>query len=232
MNKHEFLETVKKQVLYIYDRQNIGYELSEHIDDSARDIMEEEGLSYDEAVDIAIKQMGNPVEIGKQLNKAHHPLLGYLILAAKAYLILNIIPVIVFVFVTFYGVVEQMHPNSMQNAELVAQIHEKVQMPTHRVIVDNVYRSRDGDNYYLTYRMRWKHDYTRYNSLTQLVYILDKDGNEIDYGRGRYSTFVGGTGSSMFDMPEDGVLYLQFRDGQMLVIDMKEYGYEEIENLD
>ena len=90
---------------------------------------------------------------------------------------------------------------------------------------------KEDDNYYLTYRMRWKHDYTRYNSLTQLVYILDKDGNEIDYGRGRYSTFVGGTGSSMFDMPEDGVLYLQFRDGQMLVIDMKEYGYEEIENL-
>ena len=57
MNKHEFLETVKKQVLYIFDRQDIVYELSEHIDDSARDMMEE-GLSYDLALDIAKKWTG------------------------------------------------------------------------------------------------------------------------------------------------------------------------------
>ena len=232
MNKNEFLETVKKQVLYIYDRQEIVYELSAHIDDSARDLVEEEGLNYDEAVEMAIHNMGNPKEIGKQLNKEHHPLIGYLLLVAKVYLILNIIPTILFVFVFFYGMVEQMHPHTINHAELVAEIHEVVQMPTHRVIIDNVYRSQDGDSYYLTYRMKWKHAYTRYNSLTQLVYILDNDGNVIDYGRGKSSTFIGGTGESMFEMPEDGVLHLQFRDGQNLVIDLKELGYEENEDFD
>lgn len=224
MNKHEFLETVKKQVLYIYDRQNIGYELSEHIDDSARDIMEEEGLSYDEAVDIAIKQMGNPVEIGKQLNKAHHPLLGYLLLAAKIYLLFNVLPMIVIGFVLISDSFKLLFPYTLQNTETIVKIHEKVEMPTHYISIDNVCY-KDG-KHYLTYRTRKKYNYSRSNFSTELLFILDEEGNHFDDERSLSSSFVGGVGYTRIEMPDDGSLDIRLRDGKIITINLKEHGYE------
>ena len=82
MNKNEFLETVKKQVLYIFDRQDIIDELSQHIEDSIMDMVDD-GIQYLDAEKIAIQQMGDPKEIGKQLNKEHNPVIGYLLLLSK-----------------------------------------------------------------------------------------------------------------------------------------------------
>ena len=41
MNKNEFLKIVSKQIHFFLDREKIEKELSDHIEDSALDLMEE-----------------------------------------------------------------------------------------------------------------------------------------------------------------------------------------------
>lgn len=78
MNKQEFLENIRKQIHFVFDRDSIEQEFNQHIEDSIADLISE-GYSKEEAERIAVERMGNPIEIGKQLNEEHHPLLGYLL---------------------------------------------------------------------------------------------------------------------------------------------------------
>ena len=68
MNKQEFLESIRKQIHFVFDRDSIEQEYSAHIEDSVLDLMED-GYSKEEAEKIAIEQMGDPIEIGKALNE-------------------------------------------------------------------------------------------------------------------------------------------------------------------
>ena len=86
MTKQEYLQTVRKQIHYIFDRDTIETELSQHLEDSIYDLMED-GHSREEAEDLAVQQMGDPISTGKMLNQEHHPLLGYLCMATSAILI-------------------------------------------------------------------------------------------------------------------------------------------------
>jgi hypothetical protein len=223
MNKNEFLETVKKQVLYIFDRQDIVYELSEHIDDSARDMMEE-GLSYDEALDIAIKQMGNPVEIGKQLNKEHHPLVGYLLLLSRAILCLLVIPSIIFGCSLIYDMYYHLTPTTIRGGTTIIKIQEVVEIPTHRIMIDNV--CYKDDMYYLTYRSFTKFSYSRAGWSTDSFEVTNQDGDWLFGGSFHSGSMFGGYGYTEISLPEDGKLYLHFRDKQIVTIDLQEYGYE------
>ena len=131
-------------------------------------------------------------------------------------------------FFGLYYASYQLHPNTVKDAQLIAEINKIVDIPTHRLIIDNIYYYNDGyeDKYVLTYRMRNNYDYTRYYYGNELLYILDQEGNVIDWGRGWTISFVGGKGSSRFVMPENKIILLQFIDGQVIEIDLEEYGYE------
>lgn len=81
MKCDEYIRQVTKEIRYLFDRAIIAKELQNHLCDSIEDLMEE-GFSKEDAEFQAVLQMGNPVEVGKQLNREHHPVLGYLCLSA------------------------------------------------------------------------------------------------------------------------------------------------------
>ena len=61
------------------DREEVRAELSAHLEDKALDFQRIfPGLTEEEAQERAAAEMGDPVEIGKELAKIHRPWLGYL----------------------------------------------------------------------------------------------------------------------------------------------------------
>lgn len=86
MNIKEFLNNVSNQIKYKPVRGAIVEELEEHIDEIKNENMSK-GVSEEVAEENAIKQMGNPTQIGKRLNKIHKPKLDWLTLILTLILI-------------------------------------------------------------------------------------------------------------------------------------------------
>ncbi|AFS79512.1 rod shape-determining protein RodA [Gottschalkia acidurici 9a] len=88
LNKHtsEFLRNVCNQIKYKKIHKDISNELIMHIDE-IKDEYIKKGMPEEEAVKKAVEQMGNPIEIGKSLNKTHKPKLEWSIIILVGMLI-------------------------------------------------------------------------------------------------------------------------------------------------
>ena len=64
------------RVRFKYDHEAIRQELEEHIDDLTEEL-KDEGLESGDALTSAILHMGDPEEIGREMDKAHSPALGH-----------------------------------------------------------------------------------------------------------------------------------------------------------
>lgn len=223
MDRKEFLQRVSKQVQYVFDRKDIEEELNQHIEDSILDMVDD-GIQYLDAEKIAIQQMGNPIEIGIQLNKEHHPLVGYLLLLSRAILCLLVIPSFIFGCSLIYDMYYHLTPTTIRGGTTIIKIHEVVEIPTHRILIDNV--CLKDDTYYLTYRSFTKFSYSRAGWSTDSFEVTDQDGDWIFGGSFHSGSMFGGYGYTEISLPEDGKLYLHFRDKQIVTIDLQENGYE------
>ena len=74
---------VVKRIRFRHDRAAVAEELRSHLEESRDFLMQEEGLSQAEAERAAIAAMGDPEELGKELNQVHSPLLGWLWLLSR-----------------------------------------------------------------------------------------------------------------------------------------------------
>ena len=86
----DFLDAVLSYIKFPLDRQDIRLELEDHILDKI-DYYIDQGLAFKEAEEKAIEDMGNPKDIGMQLNKEHNPILGWLWVVSKGLVTLFII---------------------------------------------------------------------------------------------------------------------------------------------
>ncbi|MCM1124446.1 MAG: FtsW/RodA/SpoVE family cell cycle protein [Eubacterium sp.] len=68
----EFIRNVTEQIRCVKVREVIAQELSDHIEDQAA-AYEAAGDSYDEAVRKAVREMGDPVSVGVELDRIHRP---------------------------------------------------------------------------------------------------------------------------------------------------------------
>lgn len=75
--EERFLEEVLTRVRFAYDRAKIREELRGHIEDRM-DYFLETGETEEDAEAMAIARMGNPEELGNELNREHSPLLGWI----------------------------------------------------------------------------------------------------------------------------------------------------------
>ena len=74
-----WLHTAVAGIRFKPDREAVEAELREHIEDKTADLMRIfPDMTEEEARERALSQMGDPVEIGKELAKIHKPWLGYL----------------------------------------------------------------------------------------------------------------------------------------------------------
>jgi len=107
---NDFVRIVTDQIRFPLDRKIIAIELEDHIHE-LESFYIEELKDPSEAHDIAIQEMGDPVEIGKELNKVHKPIWGWLWLISKS-LCIGLAVVVIF-----------MSLQKVWTAVLAAQIH-------------------------------------------------------------------------------------------------------------
>ncbi len=80
---NSYIKQVLKHVKFFVDHRSIKRELRSHIND----LIEEhnwQSLSNEELNNRIMEEMGNPEDIGKELNKIHHPIIGYVWVITRA----------------------------------------------------------------------------------------------------------------------------------------------------
>lgn len=217
MTGKEYLQRVRKHIYYIFDRDGIERELAEHLQDGM-DALRDEGYSKEEAETLAVERMGSPDEVGRQLNKEHHPVLGYAWLASVVLLVLLAVPLMLSVGNMIYMGIKTITPINIENSVEIYPVNMVLELPTHKVWLDNICVSEEGE-YYLTYRAWTKYSYSRAGWSTELFYPQDSSGKYL--GQSGFSS-SGRYGYKEFAWPEGGILYLRTKDGQLIEIDLNE----------
>lgn len=72
MNIEEYITTLTEQIRYKKARQEVAQEVRNHILDQTQ-AYEQGGIAHEKAVEMAVLEMGNPVEAGVALDKIHRP---------------------------------------------------------------------------------------------------------------------------------------------------------------
>lgn len=72
MEEKEYLQTLGEQILNPHARTHVLEEIQEHIDEQMQDYIDT-GMSPDAAEKEAVRQMGDPVAAGMELNRIHRP---------------------------------------------------------------------------------------------------------------------------------------------------------------
>ncbi|SHE75122.1 hypothetical protein SAMN02745784_01670 [Tissierella praeacuta DSM 18095] len=89
----EFLKSVLSYIKFPFDREDIKLEMEAHILDKINYYMVQ-GYDEKKAEELAVKDMGDPKEIGIQLNKEHNPIIGWLWritnIAVTIFIVINI----------------------------------------------------------------------------------------------------------------------------------------------
>ena len=222
MNKSDFLNQVCKQIVYVFDEKAVREELEQHLDDSIEDLMTE-GLTYEEAEVQAVLQMGNPVEIGKELNKEHEPLLGYILILLKLVVIALIMPLIVALFSLGMDFIEMSKKVVVENAVNVYAIHREIDTKSYRICIDYICEMEDG-HYLVTYRSWRKLSYNRENSLNETIRLESANGNGMYGGMELYEkSFWGQWGFQEIIGDNHETIYVRALDGQKIEIELEEY---------
>lgn len=89
-NKSEYIKKVLKEIYFAFDRKKIKKELMDHMEDLEIDFLKSEN-DVERREKLICEEMGDPTEIGKELNKLHNPWLGYIWYFSRLLLIVLII---------------------------------------------------------------------------------------------------------------------------------------------
>ena len=220
MTGKEYLQCVRKHIWYVFDRDGIEQELAQHLEDSM-ETLQEEGYSKEEAEGLAVELMGSPDEVGKQLNKEHHPVLGYAWLLSVLLLICLAVPAVFSVGHAVFMGAKILTPMKMEQSAAVYPVDIQVELPTHKLSLDNLCVDEEGE-YYLTYRARVNYSYSRAGWSAELFTVHGSDGKYLQGGGFRSHSAVGLYGYVKFHWPEDGLLQVRIRDGQMVELNLNE----------
>ena len=221
MKQEDFVKAVVKQVHFYYDRPQIEQELTDHLQDSIADLMEE-GLCLQEAEKQAVLQMGNPEEIGKQLNREHHPVLGYLWLASTVIAILMIAPAFSLMLSIANGLWDTLTPTVVRNCSEKIPIELVVELPTEKVHLDYFCLMEDG-SVYVTYRAVTNWEYS-YGGWSVTPFVIENEEGDCSVGGYSSGNFFGQTGAYSIEWKDAETIILRFKDGQRIELNLKEYG--------
>ena len=85
MEFEEYMSSLTEQIHDKRAKHLVAEEIRNHIEEQAKDY-EAEGLSPAEALKEAVRQMGNPIETGMELNKIHKPRIPWAMLALAIFI--------------------------------------------------------------------------------------------------------------------------------------------------
>ena len=155
-----YVQAVTAQIHFFLDRGRIGDELRAHLQDSAEDLMQEEGLTPEQAQAEAAARMGDPQSVGRELNRIHHPLLGWLWLITMSCAAIAGIVLVYLLLTVGWNEIQYLLPMTPEQAEKIAVVNEKVELAGHTVTLDALWKSDEG-KLILTYHIRNKLSYSR-----------------------------------------------------------------------
>ena len=72
MNIEEYITTLIAQIRCKQARQGVAQEIRDHISDQTR-AYEQNGMEHEKAIEMAVREMGDPVEAGIALDRIHRP---------------------------------------------------------------------------------------------------------------------------------------------------------------
>lgn len=115
--KFKWCREVTEQVRFKPDRDKIWDELIAHIEDRTED-MKSRGYTEEEAESRAVAAMGDPAEVGRQLNAVHKPWLGWLWIVSKVLVILTLIVSVFLVYPTVRQHLDQLKQEEQEFSRL------------------------------------------------------------------------------------------------------------------
>lgn len=76
MRREEYLHTLTEQIRCKMARGTIEQEINDHIEDQKAEFLSE-GMSQTEAEEAAVREMGDPVEVGLEMDRIHRPTMAW-----------------------------------------------------------------------------------------------------------------------------------------------------------
>ena len=80
MRREEYLHTLTEQIRCKMARGTIEKEINDHIEDQKEEFLGE-GMSQTEAEEAAVREMGDPVEVGLEMDRIHRPTMAWGLIA-------------------------------------------------------------------------------------------------------------------------------------------------------
>ncbi|MGM9606165.1 MAG: permease prefix domain 1-containing protein [Oscillospiraceae bacterium] len=149
-NRNGWLDTVLDQVRCKPERKAIRAELQGHLEDKEQQLLDA-GMDPAQAGRTAVAAMGDPVEVGKALDKAHPSVWGHLYTAAKVVIVLLCI---VIFFIALDGIIGDdwkgwtdhyplrvvaTDPSNIEDAVILEDIYEPIKQSGYTIDVTQVY---------------------------------------------------------------------------------------------
>lgn len=195
-SKEEYISKVVKKVHFFPDRYDIELELIDHIEDSKADILASNpsGLSPEEVEAQALDRMGDPEQIGKELNRQHNPIIGYLWYFSRIPLVLLsiVISFQLLTFIAFTGFdMLFVHPvKDIPKDQYLRSIkpNEKIVVDDRHMKITHIIQTKDGTLHvcYNTYNLSLT-GLSGWSGGGFLGTIKDEDGNYYHTGGGSSS---------------------------------------------
>lgn len=134
-DRNEFLNILLSQIKFPFVRSKIRREFYNHISDLKEDLISE-GLPKEVAEIEAIQAMGDPVEIGYQLNAIHNPVLEWMYTISKVSFILLFLA---FSVTVFFGIKNFINSKSHIPKDSLRSRIDELDVVEHKTIDDTHY---------------------------------------------------------------------------------------------
>ena len=217
----QYLNEVLSFVKFKYDHKDIRRELVEHMADLKEDLMAE-GMDEDAAEYMTVEFMGDAAEIGQELDKEHHALLGWVWRGARALaiilIVMNILPAFNFVSGLVSNVFEKYEPRTEAAEAWRMELDQEYQIYDDTLILDDIYYYEDGSLEVVYHTKRSPFARSVGWSVGISLGIFDAEGNDIRAGGGGYKSggYYGIGVDYLKDVPADAKT-LEIYCGDLLV---------------
>ena len=184
----KYIKDVTSHVRFRFDRREIAEELREHMEDLYEDLLAQ-GIEAEQAEELALEWMGDSEEVGKALDREHHPVLGW------TWLILGVVCLAV-VIKTVFGVIDlgkniaegyfgKIYPASAQPVVYTISPEIERQVYSYTLYIDKIVYYEDGmlEVDYATWRTPFSRDEYWSFEINVCPYVGDTPCYE---GAGRY----------------------------------------------
>ncbi|HSR03885.1 MAG TPA: permease prefix domain 1-containing protein [Proteiniclasticum sp.] len=178
--KEAYLREVLSQVKFSYDHEPIYKELTSHLEERVEEYLSQ-GYEKEEAEEMALENFGNPVEIGKALNKEHSPLLGWVHFLSSTMAAIAMGVLILALFALTFAILDS-KSGDIPREDILRRIEvdEKVRIDDRIIHFDEVIVEKNGDLSII------------YNTL------LTRDFGSSGYTSGKIGTILDETGQDYF----------------------------------